>query len=51
MTELTCPECGEELCTSEEWQITDRSLIGTLERPGESSQGVYGHAECIGGAA
>jgi hypothetical protein len=47
MPNPTCPECGDRLKIDEEWQITDRSLIGT-EDTGDL-QGVYAHARCVGG--
>lgn len=44
----TCPECGDPMDADEEWQITDRSLIGT-EIGDEGIQGDYGHARCLDG--
>lgn len=44
MTDLTCPECGEELGINEEWQLIKPWKKGT--RIEESIQGDYAHAEC-----
>jgi hypothetical protein len=42
----TCPECGEPMHADEEWQITDRSLIGT-EIGDEGIEGDFAHARCV----
>jgi len=42
----TCPECGEPMHADEEWQITDRSLIGT-EIGEEGIERSYAHARCV----
>jgi len=41
-----CPECGEPMHADEEWQITDRSLIGA-EIGDEGIEGDYAHARCV----
>jgi hypothetical protein len=43
MNDLTCPECGEPLHIDEEWELIDKSLIGT--KAGDI-QGDYRHARC-----
>ena len=50
MSELICLECGEHLHINQEWQITDRSLIGKKIGPNESIQGDYAHSDCVDGA-
>lgn len=44
MSNLTCPECGDQMYADEEWLITDRSKIGD---PAGDIQGDYAHRECL----
>lgn len=42
----TCTECDGPMYANEEWQITDRSLIGT-KIGSEGIGGYYAHVRCL----
>lgn len=41
---LTCLGCDEPLTINQEWELIDKSLVGT---PATDIQGDYAHSSCL----